>query len=202
MDVCLWAEAGAVFPSTCKRFTNKSCCTGGAGLPPEPPSSEMGEQLPAVATEPGNWMGPLRLEDPFHLRILQLFDSVSLLPHLPIFLQSPSLSVSCSKSLSSHSPLSVSPQATRHDTRACRLSGPHSRLLPQMMELNKAPLLHCNTGNSWQQAPRPIWDGATLKHLLCLWLSIGSLLWEGWGRHLSPSVWFGDDHSCLISISQ
>ena len=107
-------------------------------------------------------MGAARTGGSFCLRILQLFELQSPCSPFAHFPPSPSLSVSCSKSslLTHLSP--VSPQATRHDTRApADFPGPTpAGHPPDGQTLDKACSLHCNTGNSWQQAPRPIWDGA------------------------------------------
>lgn len=58
--------------------------------------------------------------------------------------------------------VAVTHKATRHDTRApADFPGPTpAGHPPDGQTLDKACSLHCNTGNSWQQAPRPIWDGA------------------------------------------
>lgn len=68
-------------------------------------------------------------------------------------------------------PVAVTHKATKHDTRApANFPGPTpAGHPPDGQTLDKACSLHCNTGNSWKQAPRPIWDGA---HWACVPLAV------------------------------
>lgn len=148
-------------------------------------------------------MGATRTGGSLHVRILQLFELQSLCSPFACFPPSPSLSVSCFKSslltlttlLSLHRPPNTILEPLQTFLAPLPLD------IPQMGRLWIKPA-HCivTLGTAGNKPQDPF--GMGLTGHVCLWLSIGSLLWEGWGD-LSLSVWFGDDPiPCLISISQ
>lgn len=190
MNVHLWAEAGAIFPSTCKGFANKSCRMEDGTASWAPILRNGGAPASYYSRALGIGWGPLGLEDPSISGFSSSLISSLLAPHLPTFLQVPvSLSLVLSPSRSHHS--SVSPQATRHDTRAHENfpSPTPAEHPPDGQTLDKACSLHCNTGNSWQQALRPIWDRA---HWACVPLAAHCLPpLGGLGRPLSLCLVWG-----------
>ena len=148
-------------------------------------------------------MGATRTGGSLHVRILQLFELQSLCSPFACFPPSPSLSVSCFKS----SLLTLTTLLSLHRP-------PNTILEPLQTFLAPLPLDIPQMGRLWIKPAQCIVTlgtavnkpqdpfGMGLTGHVCLWLSIGSLLWEGWGD-LSLSVWFGDDPiPCLISISQ
>ena len=148
-------------------------------------------------------MGATRTGGSLHVRILQLFELQSLCSPFACFPPSPSLAVSCFKSslltlttlLSLHRPPNTILEPLQTFLAPLPLD------IPQMGRLWIKPA-HCivTLGTAGNKPQDPF--GMGLTGHVCLWLSIGSLLWEGWGD-LSLSVWFGDDPiPCLISISQ
>lgn len=146
--------------------------------------------------------GPLGLEDPSVSGFSSSLSSSLLAPHLPIFLQvpvSPSLVLNPLFSLTSLLSLHRLPDTILEPLQT--FLAPPQPDIPQMVRLWIKPA-HCiaTLGTAGNKPQDPF--GMGLAGHVCLWLSIGSLLWEGWGD-LSPSVWFGDDPiPCLISISQ
>ena len=148
-------------------------------------------------------MGATRTGGPLHLRILQLFELPSPCSPFARFPPSSSLSVSCSKS----SLLTLTTLLSLHRSPDTILEPLQTFLAPPQLDLPQMGRLwikpaHCivTLGTAGNKPQDPFGTGLT-GHV-CLWLSIGSLLWEGWGD-LSPSVWFGDDPiPCLILISQ